>query len=343
MKVAILKNENPDSHIRWQTACESLGVNYEVIDMLSPKFIAKLKEISPTFCLAQPPGMVMLYKKMYDEKIYTIEKHLGIPVFPSYNEIVLHENKNALAYFLESKDIPHPKTTIFYCKTEALAFAESTDYPKVVKTSIGAAGSGVKILHSQNSALLYINTAFNKGIARRFGPNRKTGNTKSWLLKAIKSPNYFFSKIKEYRSRAKDLQYGYVLFQEYIEHDFEWRCVKIGNSYFAYKKLKVNDKASGSKTFDYGAPPEELLNFTHNLCKENGFNFMAVDLFYNSNGVFVNELQTVFGHKNPFICMVNNKTGRYILKNEQWVFEEGDFNENESYTLRLKEILMLNS
>lgn len=142
--------------------------------------------------------------------------------------------------------------------------------------------------------------------------------------------------MKEYDQRDHDVQKGVILLQRYIPHEFEWRCVKIGDSYFAYKKLKVGQTASGSKQFDYGPPPFEILDFTKDLCAKFGFNFMAVDLFYNHENILVNELQTIFGHTNPFICKVNDKTGRYILINDQWIFEEGDFNSNESYDLRLK-------
>lgn len=341
MLIAILKNENPDSHLKWQTACESLGVNCVVVDILRADFIDYLQKIKPTFCLAQPPGMVLLYKRMFDERIFAIEKYLGLKVFPAYHEIVIHENKNALAYFLEANNIPHPRTLVFYNQQDALDYIQNAQLPLVAKTTIGAAGSGVKVLTSRDQALNYVQVAFTKGIARRFGPNKKTGSPKSWLIKAIKSPKYFFAKLKEYKSRAKDLQYGYIIVQEYIEHDFEWRCVKIGESFFAYKKLKIGDKASGSKQFEYGEPPVELLDFTRNLCHKHNFNFMAVDLFYVNGQIYVNELQTIFGHKNPFICKVNGETGRYLYSNEKWIFEAGDFNMNESYNLRLSYILSL--
>ena len=185
--------------------------------------------------------------------------------------------------------------------------------------------------------------AFTIGIRRRFGPNRKTGSPKSWLIKAIKSPDYLVKKLKQYYERNKDVQKGVVFFQEYIPHDFEWRCVKIGESYFAYKKLKIGDQASGSSIFEYGPPPLELLDFTRELCEKHSFNFMAVDLFHNNNGIYVNELQTIFGHKNPYICKVDDKPGRYVFQNNQWIFEPGDFNTNESYDLRLKVALELYS
>lgn len=339
MLIAILKNENPESHIKWQTACENFRVNYVVVDLLRYDFIEYLRSLSPTFCLAQPSGMVLLYKRMFDERIFAIEKYLGLKVFPAYHEIIIHENKNALAYFLEGNQIPHPSTLVFYSQQDALDYIQNAQLPLVAKTTIGAAGSGVKVLTSRNQALEYVQVAFTKGIARRFGPNKKTGTPKSWLIKALKSPRYFFAKLKEYKSRAKDLQFGYIILQEYIEHNYEWRCVKIGESFFAYKKLKIGDKASGSKQFEYGAPPVEILDFTQNLCHKHGFDFMAVDIFYVDGKIYVNELQTIFGHKSPFICKVDGKPGRYLFKNNDWVFEPGDFNTNESYDLRLETAL----
>jgi len=93
--------------------------------------------------------------------------------------------------------------------------------------------------------------------------------------------------------------------------------------------------------FDYGPPPPELLDFTRALCKTHRFNFMSVDIFHNDSGIFVNELQTIFGHKNSYICMVDGNPGRYKFVNNQWVFEPGDFNTNESFDLRLETAIEL--
>jgi hypothetical protein len=37
--------------------------------------------------------------------------------------------------------------------------------------------------------------------------------------------------------------------------------------------------------------------------------------------------------------LVDGKPGRYIWINNTWVFEEGDFNQNESYNLRVEHII----
>jgi len=66
------------------------------------------------------------------------------------------------------------------------------------------------------------------------------------------------------------------------------------------------------------------------------YNFMAVDIFHLNNSILVNELQTIFGHKNSYLCRVNGRIGRYKYQDNKWIFEEGEFNQNESYDLRLK-------
>lgn len=341
MKVAILRDNHPESSEKWEIACQKEGVEYFVINMLRGDWLDLLNSFAPTFCVSRPPGDIQQNKKVFDEKIFYIENYSPYRVFPGFLETYIYENKSSLAWFLKINNIPHPATFISSCVDESMRFVSNTDYPIVAKTLIGAAGSGVKIINSRPEAETYVRKAFSSGIKRRFGPNKKTGSPKSWLIKGIKSPDYFFKKIKQYRERDKDVQKNLVFFQEYIPHPFEWRCVRIGNSYFAYKKLKIDNQASGSKVFDYGPPPVALLNFTKDLCDKHKFNFMAVDLFNNDGGIFVNELQTIFGHKNPYICKVNDKFGRYLSRNNKWVFEEGDFNTNESYDLRLKTAIEL--
>lgn len=341
MKVCILRDDNPESSLNWEIACEKKGVVHISINMLCDIWINKIYEFGPDFCVIRPPGNNQQNKKTFDEKLFFLEKYAHYNIYPRFSESFIYENKASLSYFLKLNKIQHPNTFVSYSYYEAKEFAMNSTYPLVAKTLIGAAGSGVIIINSQTEAIKYIDKAFSVGIKRRFGPNRKTGSPYKWISKALESPRYFFNKLEEYKLRNQDPQKNVVFFQEYIEHDYEWRCVKIGKSFFAYKKLKIGNKASGSKEFDYGAPPLKLLDFTKELCDRFNFNFMAVDVFYNEHGIFVNELQTIFGHKNPSICIVEGKPGRFLYKNSNWLFEEGSFNNNESYDLRLETAINL--
>lgn len=341
MKIAILRDHNPESSQKWEIACDNKNISYKTINMLKANWLKEIENFNPDFCISRPPGDIQLHKKIFDEKIYFLEYFKNHKIFPGFLETFIYENKATLALFLQTNNISHPETFVSSNKTESLEFIRNRSYPIVAKTLIGAAGSGVKIIKTHKEAKEYVLKAFTTGIKRRFGPNRKTGNPKAWFTKAIKSPEYFLKKLKLYKERNQDVQKNIVLFQEYIPHDYEWRCVKIGESFFAYKKMKIGEMTSGSKQFEYGAPPEKILSFTKELCDRFLFNFMAVDLFYSNNQIYVNELQTIFGHKNPYITKVNNKPGRYIYKDNRWVFEEGNFNTNESYDLRLETAINL--
>ncbi len=336
--IGILKNEEANSAVKWEKACEKLNIPFKTIDLTKSDWYEQITAEAFDFFLLKPPGKIERYKTLYDERLYIICKVLGLKTYPSFEECYIYENKKLLSYYLRAKNIPHPKTYVFYNRKEALAFINRQSFPLVGKSSIGASGSGVTILRNVQSAEKYINRAFShKGLKRRFGPNRVTGTPQKWLKKALNSPVYFASRMKEYLAIYGDGQRGYVILQEYIPHGFEWRAARIGDSYFAHKKVKHGDKASGSKGIDYVDPPHSLLNFVKELCETNSFTCMAVDLFEDSRGGYlVNELQTIFGHVQDYILAVDGTPGRYRFLNNHWVFEAGDFNSNESFDLRLE-------
>ncbi|HOX77107.1 MAG TPA: hypothetical protein PLW31_03630 [Bacteroidales bacterium] len=343
MKVAVLQNEDPLSSQKWQQACEKSGIPCEIINLTASDWLSQVLNEKYDFFLMKPPGNLSHFKTLYDERHYIISKVLKLKTFPSYEECFIYENKKLLSYFLEAQGIPHPKTSVFYDLHEAHEFLSKTTFPLVAKTSIGASGSGVTIIRSKDNALKYVSKAFSKkGIKRQFGPNRNTGTPGKWLGKALKEPRYFVKRLKVYFSIHKHGERDFVIFQEYIPHAFEWRAVRIGDSYFAHQKVKVGDKASGSKGIDYVNPPESLLNFIKDLCETNRFNFMAIDIFEDGKGGYlVNELQTLFGHVQDYILSIDGRIGRFRFLNNQWVFEEGNFNTNESYDLRLETALSL--
>jgi glutathione synthase/RimK-type ligase-like ATP-grasp enzyme len=343
LKVSILRNEDPSSGKKWELACEKKGIDYDVIDLTASNWLENVLKSHSDFFLLRPAGMLEHYKILYDERLYIISQILGLKTFPFYNECRIYENKRLLSYYLKARNIPHPQTQVFYSKEEANGFIDESIMPVVAKTSIGASGSGVQIFRDKDQAKKYIKTAFSaKGVKRRFGPNRVIGTPVKWATKAMKNPTYFLKKLMEYVSIYSHGERDFVIFQEFVPHDFEWRSVSIGDSYFAHKKIKYGDKASGSKGIDYVKPPLDLLAFTRKLCEKNNFNCMAIDLFEDGKGGYlVNELQTIFGHVQDHIMEVDGKPGRYILQGDQWVFEPGDFNTNESYDLRLETAIEL--
>lgn len=350
LKIGILKTNVAESADQWIAACKKKQIEYHVIDLTKNSWFKEITNQAFDFFLLRPAGSLQRFKSAYDERLYIISKVLGFKTFPSYEECLIYENKRLLSYFLKAKKIPHPKTGVFYDYAEACVFLNQTRYPFVAKTNIGAAGTGVVVIKNQKQGLRYLKKAFKGGGVRRsFGPNRVTGSPKKWIKKALLDPKYFKAKLKSYIKRHKDIQQGFVIFQEFITHRFEWRVMKIGESYFAYKKLAYKGKASGVKNREFVDPPKALLNFVRGICIVNGFESMAFDIFDNQNNYLVNELQTIWGNtadpitKSFHRLEVNGVPGRYVFKNENWVFEKGDFNTNESYDLRLSVALKLYS
>ena len=110
--------------------------------------------------------------------------------------------------------------------------------------------------------------------------------------------------------------------------------------FFGHQKIKQGDKPSGTKGINYTLPPETLLDFVKDICESFGFNSMAVDCFEDGKGGYlINEMQCIFGHVQEFICEKDQKPGRLKFMGDHWLFEEGLFNANKSFNLRLENIM----
>jgi hypothetical protein len=338
----ILKNESPDDHLPWIDACKLFPdkLTFEILDLTKNDWLDHLLNLPTVECLlAKPGGLTAPFKQLYDERIIILAKELGFTIYPSLDEILIYENKRYLSYWLKAHGVPHPATYVFYNKDEAENFINNTSFPVVAKKNIGASGSGVEILKSKTDALKYIHNAFKHGVSSQTGPRLDKGKLFSRAWRKLTHPSELKKRISIYKNIANDLQTGFVIFQEFIYHDFEWRVVRIGESFFAHKKIVRNEKASGLLLKGYENPPFELLNFVKEITDKFSFYSQAADIFESPGGYLINELQCIFGQSDPYQMLVNGKPGRYIYKNDRWVFEEGMFNTNKSYDLRMKSIL----
>ena len=343
-RFVILKNELIDDHTNWIKACEKVQdkVDYETIDFLDGDQIKRVLKGSYDMILAKPPGISANYKNLYDQTILLFSLS-NIKIYPTPLEIFIYENKSFLYSWLSANELPHPDTSVFHYKNKALDFAKDANYPLVAKTNIGASGSGVKVLRNYKEAKDYINISFSKkGAPKRWGPNLEKGNIIGRGLQYLKNPSRISPKIKIYIAKKAEKQQDIVLFQKFIPHTYEWRVVVIGESFFAHKKLKNGEKASGSLLKKYDRPPEKLLFFAKGIMERFGFYSQAIDIFEDEYGsYYVNELQCIFGQSEPYQMLIEGKPGRFVFKNNEWIFEEGMYNENESYDLRIKHALLL--
>ena len=252
----------------------------------------------------------------------------------------IYENKRFLSFWLKANKIPHPETNVFYNESEAFEFLKTSAFPIVGKINIGASGSGVLILKNISQATEYIKQAFSeKGLGKRVGPNLQKGNFVKRGLHYVLNPSDISKKIEKYKEIGNDRQSGFVILQEFIPHEFEWRVVRIGDSFFAHKKMVVHEKASGSLIKNYDNPPLSLLDFVKEITDKHNFRSQAIDIFEHQKKYLVNEMQCIFGQSDDYQMKVNGVVGRYIFSYGKWIFEEGNFNTNQCFDLRLQWVL----
>lgn len=326
MKLGILTGFND-----WKLyveACEELKVDYTIVDILSADWLQNLKKVKNEVdgFLCRPPCLFQEVKNVYDERLFFIKEYFHKPLYPNYNSLYIYENKRNMAAFLEMHAIPHVDTRVFIDKQSALEFVESAHYPLVQKSNIGAGGSAVTVLRNKKNAKRVI---------------RKVFGLKNGLFSMGLSPVHRkFGIPFKFTGCA---QKHYVIFQPFHEIKWEWRILKVGNSYFGHQKLLKGNKASGSGLVGWVQPPEKLLYMAKDICDKGRFDVMDVDIFETVDGKFlVNEIQAIFGSYLPYQMKVDGKPGRYIYDEEKgFLFEEGEFNRYGSKLLFVEDFLRI--
>lgn len=325
MKIGILKSfKELDRLIQsYIDACDELGIEYVVLDLLSDNWIEEIINAKVDGLLVRVKGNIPEHKSMFDERLSIINEDLGIPIYPSKKELFIYENKRMYDYWLTAHNFPHVSTNIYYDKGRALKFIKSAKLPLVFKTNGGASSSGVEIIRSRFKAKVNIHRIF--GL---FDPRLSIGKL-NWSRKGI-FPIPKFGMIQKH----------YIIIQEFISIKWEWRIIKIGESYFGHQKLLKGDFASGSDRVGWVEPPKELLFLIKSLCETGNFDSMAMDVLESIDGKFyINEIQSLFGSYLPYQMRVNDIPGRFVFNETDFVFEAGEFNRLGSNLLRVEDFI----
>jgi hypothetical protein len=325
LKLGILESTDPSSR-NYVRACEELGQPHAVIPFMAPDWLERLQESDCDGFLARPPCDYPERKAVYDERLYVVAEILRKPVYPALHEMLFYENKRLQTHVKELFGIPSPATWVFTDKREAAEFLRTAPYPLVSKNNIGSAGSGITILKTPGQARRHLHAVFGLGLE-----NLSFGKVYAKAYMGIPVP------------LLGSVQRNYVTLQQWHDIKWEWRLIRIGNSYFGRQKLKGdNGLASGSKIEGWAAPPRHLLDLLRDTCDRLKFHSMALDVFETVDDRFlVNEMQAVFGCRHPAQLYVDGKPGRYVWRDGDFVFEEGFFNRLASYPLRVEHFVEL--
>jgi len=325
MKLGILKSfKEIDVFVQgYINSCEDLGVDYEIVDFLDENWIENIKAAKIDGVLVRIKGNIPEQKAMFDERLSIINDDLGIPIYPSRKELYLYENKRMYAYWLKAHNLPHAPTHIFYDKKRALEFINSAQYPLVFKTNGGASSSGVEIIKSRWRARLYVHQIF--GL---IDPRLSLGKVHFGKMSVFPAPKFGMS------------QKHYVIIQDYIPIKWEWRIIKIRETYSGHQKLLKGQFASGSDLVGWVEPPKELLFMVKSICEIGNFDSMAIDFLESLDGkFFINEMQSLFGSFLPYQMKINEIPGRFTFQNNDFVFEKGEFHSFGSNLLRVEDFI----
>ncbi|MDN5354457.1 MAG: hypothetical protein PWQ09_1213 [Candidatus Cloacimonadota bacterium] len=289
-----------NEHRSYVESCKELGIDYEIIDIIGDNWLDEILASDCEGFLCRTPSKFQERKDMFNEKLYVINKMLNKPIYPSYDELYIHENKKMMYYFLKLNGLPHVKTNIFYRKQDYYDFLEKAEFPIVFKTSIGSTSKGVEIIKTKSRAKKIGRKVFgilNNKLAKGYTP-QTTG------------------KIIPIRARGL-LQRHFILLQKFVDIKWEWRVVKIGESYFGHQKLLEGYFASGAAKKGWVKPPEELLFLLKRIADENNFYSVSLDVFETKTGKFViNEIQSIIGQATKHLMIIDNNQADLFSKLE---------------------------
>lgn len=241
---------------RWISYCDQHVIAYKIVNCYESDCIEQLKDCDALLWHHQQgsPKDILFAKQL----LFSLQQS-GKVVFPDFNTNWHFDDKVGQKYLLEALDIlEFVPTWVFYTKTEALAWATSTTFPKVFKLRGGAGSQNVKLIRTLSEAKRLIKRSFGKG----FSPYEAWGNLKERFRKYRLGKMGFREVMKGTvrlfvpppYAKVMGRERGYVYFQEFIpNNNFDIRIIVIDGKAFALKRfVRKNDfRASGSGNFKY--------------------------------------------------------------------------------------------
>lgn len=324
MKLAIHHTKGTFSD-DWIKYCDSSKIPYKLVNCYKDNIIEELEDCDGLlwhFSHNNPKDYIFA-----KQLIYSLET-AGKKVFPDYRTMWHFDDKVGQKYLLEVVKAPMVPSYVFYSKTDALKWADSTNFPKVFKLRKGAGSQNVRLVRNKSQAIKLINQAFGKG----FSQYEALSNLKERLRK------YRLGKtnIKDVAKGVVRLGYttdfdktagkekSYIYFQEFIpNNDHDIRVIVIDGKAFAIKRMvRENDfRASGSGhiLFDKNLFDIDTIKISFELNDKLGSQCLVIDYVYDENKKpLIVEISYGFTKEPYYNCP------GYWDKNLNW--HEGPFN-----------------
>jgi glutathione synthase/RimK-type ligase-like ATP-grasp enzyme len=226
------------------------------VDVYKPDILEQLRECDGfMWRWGHMDGMSRIARRL----LPVIERELGLVVYPDQNTCWHYDDKIAQFYLLNAAGIPIPPTTIWFDRQGAHEWAETAEYPLVLKLSSGADSSNVRLVKDKREAQWWIDRFFDTWVADlqlkkppKMALNERFTTAGRTLVRG-RVPN------KGIADKGFDLHAGYVYLQAFLPgNPHDTRVTIIGNRAFGFRRFnRVNDfRASGSGLRDYD--PENI-------------------------------------------------------------------------------------
>jgi len=304
--IGLISTEECELPRVFQASLNALGLKGQVFNPKKSDFHDRILGSQERLLLCRPEHFTNQQRQMVWEKMQPLYDNSRFSVHPGALPLRLYEAKRELAYFLAYNRIPHPETHVFHELGEALNFAATCPLPQVFKTNTGSSATGVEIICTREDLASLVRDVFRRYYVKR--------------------------SLSDYR----DIDYGYVILQNFLHPVREFRVIKIGESWFGHEKLPGanSDIMSGSGVNAWTPPPLALLDFCASIAEKFDFETMCFDVFQSGDGPYlVNELQTWFGSYDNSQMYIDGTPGRYVFRDGAWNFESGFFNQYRSLAL----------
>lgn len=239
----------------WENYCKQHNIEYQVVNLFA---IDPIK-VLPNFDILVWHFSQYVYTDMLEARsiLYTA-KHLGLKVFPDFNDAWHFDDKVAEMYILKAVGAPIPWSMVYYDKQTLMESAKEFQFPMVAKLRTGSGSHNVKLIKNLQQLEKYANRMFSKGF--RPAPSllyktssniRSTHNWKTLISKYKRIPEFLriLSNAKQFPNEK-----GYVYLQEFIPNDnFDMKIAVVGDKLSSfYRPVRSHDfRASGGGEFLY--------------------------------------------------------------------------------------------
>jgi len=294
---------------------EALGRRAETFPGLSWRSVAIdssgwLEDLEGCDAVLWKPGhMGAVLASHVKERIFLMERVLGLRVMPSLDTAWHFESKIAQHFLLEASGLPTPRTFVSFDPDEALAAASAWEGPAVVKESHGAASRGVRLVEGGAPLRRHVEKCFRNllwasGSGRSSMPSRVLGSIGS---------RWFWSMLGG-RLAGRGELFEPVLWQEYVEgNDRDLRVTVVGDRYAAafWRRNRPGDfRASGSGMIEHSEDfPASALELCARASSELRFDSMAYDVVFRDGAPLILEMS--FGYLDS---AVHDCPGHFLLE-----------------------------